>query len=78
MEYVRWLVKKAFGKDPALILPIMLLAAIFTGLGFALHPIVGALFVVLDLTVFGTIAYVFASDAFKASYEKFQKERSKP
>ena len=57
---------------------MLALSAVLTLGGFAIHPVVGLVLLVLALGVFGTIAYVFASDAFKASYAKFQKEKTKP
>jgi hypothetical protein len=78
MEYIRWLIKRGFEKDPALILPMLLLSALVVMLGFFVHPAVGVTLLVLALGVFGTIAYVLVSDAFRASYARFQKEKTKP
>jgi membrane protein implicated in regulation of membrane protease activity len=78
MDYIRWLIKKFFGPDPSIILPMMLLAAVVTGVGFFVHPIVGVFLLTIALAVFGTVAYVFISDWYRRSYAEFYRNRTKP
>lgn len=78
MDYLRWWVKKNFGKDPSVIFPMLILGLMLTGIICMFNVIVGVVVGIIVLSVFGTLIYIIASTAFKKSYADYQQETKKP
>jgi hypothetical protein len=78
MDYIRWLISKSpLAEDSSILFPMLLITVFLTVLGFSLHPILGTLLVIFAIVFYGIIAYVFISDAYKASRELYFREKKK-
>lgn len=77
MNYLRWLLKQAFGKDPALIIPCLVMSILVVGLTYMIHIAVGVVFTIFAISVWGTFLYAYLSDIFRNSYERYQREKNR-
>lgn len=77
MDYFSWLVKNSFGKDTALIMPCLVLTVVLILVGFVIHVALGTIVLTIGIGFWGTILYVFLSDAFRTSYAKYRREKER-
>ena len=78
MDYIRWLVLEKFGHRTDIFIPGLFLTGWAVFMAFVIHVLVGIIVLTIALSVVGTIAYVFAYEAYKKSRAQYEKEKSKP
>jgi 4-amino-4-deoxy-L-arabinose transferase-like glycosyltransferase len=77
MDYIRWLIKRVFSKNPELIFPILMLSVFIIILGYAIHVIIGVTVTIIAVLIWGIIIYAYLSEIFRSSYVKYQQEKNR-